>query len=227
MSPAAPALEGRAETAAYLARLGGRMALDHLRDPLVSWKPDDSMVTDVDLAIQQRLEKEIRQTYPADVVIGEEGGHAVLDPSLAGRPVWIIDPIDGTNNFGRGLPGFSVSVGVMRGGWPVAGAVYDPLAEMLFTACRGRGAALNGEPIATRPAALTRRSLSPSTHRSTTACPGPCSAGSRATGCAASAPRRFTCATWRSAAWRSSTTIARPSGTSPAGRPCCWKRVVS
>jgi myo-inositol-1(or 4)-monophosphatase len=157
MTPTGSA-EGRADTAAFLARLGGRMALDHLRDPLVSWKPDDSMVTDVDVAIQQRIEKEIQEAFPADVVVGEEG-HAVLVEPAAGRNVWVIDPIDGTNNFGRGLPGFSVSVGILRDGWPVAGAVYDPVADMLFTARRGGGAALNGEPIALRPTPLGRRSL--------------------------------------------------------------------
>jgi myo-inositol-1(or 4)-monophosphatase len=154
----APAVERRADTAAYLARLGGRMALDHLRDPLVSWKPDDSMVTDVDVAIQQRIAKEIQAAFPADVVVGEEGQAVPLEPA-PGRCVWVIDPIDGTNNFGRGLPGFSVSIGVLDDGSPLAGAVCDPMSDMLFTARRGGGAALNGEPIAVRPLSLSRRSL--------------------------------------------------------------------
>jgi len=160
--------KARAEVAAHLARLGGRMALDCRHAPLagsprasaprVSWKPDDSMVTDVDIAIQQRIEKEIRALFPDDVVIGEEGDDVPrLDPGH--RHVWVIDPIDGTNNYGRGLPGFSVSIGVMRDAVPVAGAVFDPLADMLFTASVGGGAWLNGERLSVGPSAVTPRSL--------------------------------------------------------------------
>src|SRR5262245_26881222 len=100
------------------------------------------MVTDVDRATELWLDGEIRRTFPDDVVLGEEG----FDGSVrvpAARYVWVIDPIDGTNNYGRGMPGFSISVGVMRDGVPVGGAVYDPLSGQLFTAWRGEGAWLN------------------------------------------------------------------------------------
>jgi myo-inositol-1(or 4)-monophosphatase len=116
------------------------------------------MVTDVDVAIQQQVTREIAGLFPDDVIVGEEGIEAAL-PDPGRRYVWVVDPIDGTNNYGRHLPGFSVSIGVMRDGMPVAGAVYDPLADMLFTARRGGGAWLNGGRIGVRPAPLTRRSL--------------------------------------------------------------------
>jgi fructose-1,6-bisphosphatase/inositol monophosphatase family enzyme len=153
--------EVRLQAAARLARLGGRIALDRLGQPRVSWKSDDSMLTDADVAIQQRLEAEIAAQFPHDAVVGEEGSeaaHGAVAPGPA-RYLWVVDPIDGTNNFGRRLPGFSVSVGVMRGGQPVAGAVFDPLADMLFRARRGCGAWLNGEPLALRPPPLSARSL--------------------------------------------------------------------
>jgi myo-inositol-1(or 4)-monophosphatase len=73
--------------------------------------------------------------------------------------VWVIDPVDGTNNFGRGIPGFAISVGVLRDGLPFAGAVYDPVSSQLFAACVGQGAWLNGRRLRVAPAALSSRSL--------------------------------------------------------------------
>jgi myo-inositol-1(or 4)-monophosphatase len=71
----------------------------------------------------------------------------------------VLDPVDGTNNFGRGLPGFSVSIGVLRNQLPFAGAVYDPVARWLFTACTGRGAWLNDRPLHAPAAPLSAASL--------------------------------------------------------------------
>jgi myo-inositol-1(or 4)-monophosphatase len=146
----------RASAAARLAMLGGRMALERFGQIDASWKADGSMLTRADLDIQAAIAGEIRRAFPGDGVLGEEG--------LAGGPRdaahrWILDPIDGTNNFGRGLPGFSVSVGVLRDGQPVAGAVYDPMVDWLFSAAEGQGARLNGRRVGLRPSALSRYSL--------------------------------------------------------------------
>jgi myo-inositol-1(or 4)-monophosphatase len=124
----------------------------------VMFKDDDSMVTDADVAAQEWLTREIRARFPDDLVLGEEG----LLPSMpwpTTRHVWVIDPIDGTNNFGRGIPGFSVSVGIMRDGAPVGGAVYDPSAGQLFTAWSGQGAWLNDRLLRVERTLLDRRSL--------------------------------------------------------------------
>jgi myo-inositol-1(or 4)-monophosphatase len=148
----------RAGAAAELARLAGKIALDHFERAEVSWKADDSMVTDADLAIQSWLEEEIAAAFPDDGLLGEEG--ATRSPRrLEARHVWVLDPVDGTNNFGRGIPGFAVSVGVLRDGMPLAGAVYDPVAGQLFTACAGQGAWLNGRRLRLGPTPLDRRSL--------------------------------------------------------------------
>jgi myo-inositol-1(or 4)-monophosphatase len=61
--------------------------------------------------------------------------------------LWIIDPLDGTTNFSHGFPCYAVSIGVERRGEMVAGVIYDPTRDELFTAERGAGAALNGEKI--------------------------------------------------------------------------------
>jgi len=102
------------------------------------------MVTDVDLQIQSMLKDELAAAFPMDDVLAEE------DPVSAratSRYCWVLDPIDGTNNFGRGIPGFSVSIGVLDDGWPSVGAVYDPIADQLFAGLVGRGAWLDGRSL--------------------------------------------------------------------------------
>jgi myo-inositol-1(or 4)-monophosphatase len=123
----------------------------------VAWKDDDSMVTDADLAVEDLLTREIAAAFPEDAVCGEERhGPAGLGDA---RHVWVIDPVDGTNNVGRSMPGFSVSIGILRDGRPLAGVVHDPLGRQLFSACVGEGAWLNGRPLRVEPAALGPRSL--------------------------------------------------------------------
>ncbi len=148
----------RLDAAARLARVGGGIALEHWNRAQVSWKADDSMVTDADLAIQTCLDEEIVAAFPDDGVLGEESG-ASPPRRLEAPHVWVVDPIDGTNNFGRGLPGFSISVGVLRYGRPLCGAVYDPLSDQLFTGLMGQGAWVNERPLRVTPAPRSARSL--------------------------------------------------------------------
>jgi myo-inositol-1(or 4)-monophosphatase len=148
----------RAAAASEVARLAGKIALDYFERAEVSWKADDSMVTEADVAIQSWLEDEIAAAFPSDGILGEEG--LTKKRLRPGAPfVWVIDPVDGTNNFGRGIPGFAISVGVLRDGMPYAGAVYDPVSSQLFTACVGHGAWLNGRRLRVEPVALSSRSL--------------------------------------------------------------------
>jgi myo-inositol-1(or 4)-monophosphatase len=161
VSGADPALSDgrtRLDAAARLARVGGRIALEHWTRAAVTWKPDDSMVTDADVAIQARLDAELAAAFPEDGVLGEESG-ASRPRRLDAPHVWVVDPIDGTNNFGRGLPGFSVSVGVLRYGRPFCGAVYDPVADQLFTGLVGHGAWLGERLLRVTPTPRTGRTL--------------------------------------------------------------------
>jgi len=147
----------RAETAAGLSQLAGKMALERFQTAQVAWKDDDSMVTDADIEIQAWLDEQIGEAFPEDGLLGEEGlpgGPRLLDADH----VWVLDPIDGTNNFGRGMPGFCVSIGILRHGMPFAGAVYDPVADQLFTAWNGGGAWLNQRRLRLRPTPLSARS---------------------------------------------------------------------
>lgn len=155
MAGASP--DSRYEKMMALAIRAGGVMLSYFERARVAWKDDDSMVTDADLAVEDLLTREIRAAFPEDVVLGEERSRG--EPVPAGRHVWVIDPVDGTNNFGRGIPGFAVSVGVLRDGYPRAGVVHDPLARQIFSGRRGEGAWLNGRPLRLEPTALGPRSL--------------------------------------------------------------------
>jgi myo-inositol-1(or 4)-monophosphatase len=147
----------RERLAADLAVRGGRLALEYFHRAQVSRKPDGSMLTDADVAIQEQLATNIARAFPGDAVVGEEG--PLEDEAGDALYAWVLDPVDGTNNFARGLPGFAVSVGVLRDRQPFAGAVYDPIARWLFTACAGRGAWFNDWPLRTRSTPLSSASL--------------------------------------------------------------------
>src|SRR5439155_19414686 len=140
--------DSRARLVADLALLGGRLALERFHRAQVAINRDERFVTDAGVAIQEALGCEIARLFPTDGLVGEEG--AIGEPPRRARYAWILDPIDGTNNFARGMPGFAVSVGVLRDRMPFAGAVYDPVARWLFTGCAGRGAWLNDRPLRVR-----------------------------------------------------------------------------
>jgi myo-inositol-1(or 4)-monophosphatase len=104
-------------------------------------------VTQGDLASQRAIIDAIGRSFPDDQIISEEipGSHALIqDPDWSG---WVLDPIDGTNNFSRGIRYYSVSIAWVRGGQPVIGGVISPNNDEIFIAERGLGATLNGAAI--------------------------------------------------------------------------------
>lgn len=100
-------------------------------------------VTEFDRAAEALIVETLRRHRPDDSIVGEEGADHVGTSGLE----WHIDPIDGTANFVYDLPTWCTSVGVVDANGGVAGAVYAPVADELFSAARGRGATLNGQPI--------------------------------------------------------------------------------
>lgn len=101
------------------------------------------IVTSVDHEVNEFLISEIKKEFPSHRIYSEEGeGTDTGDDEQ-----WVIDPIDGSSNFSRGIPHFSVCIGMLRGGVPVVGAVYNPLTRELFSFKKGGGAFLNGNPI--------------------------------------------------------------------------------
>lgn len=132
-----------------LARGAGAILRDGFKRKLeISHKQDFwDVVTQYDLASENYIVERIKKKFPAHSIIAEESGE-----HLASRKqFWVIDPLDGTRNFSRGIPFFCVSIAFVKDGQILYGAVYDPMHDELFFAGKGKGAALNGQPITVSP----------------------------------------------------------------------------
>ncbi len=143
-----PQITERQDLMLDLIRQAGSLALSYFRHPArlqVESKGTQDFVTAADRAVETLLVARIVAAFPADGIIGEEGGsHGRISESGA---TWIIDPIDGTANFARGLPFWCISVGLMVGTEIEAGFIYDPVAGEMFSARRGTGSFCDGRPI--------------------------------------------------------------------------------
>ena len=136
-------------SAMHWIRRAGRMARERLGTAVASQKEDDSPVTDVDMAVQAALLDAIALQFPNDAVITEEAmamphRHASL---ATARRCWVIDPIDGTRNYARGMPVFVVSVALLEAGMPVVGLVYNPMTGQMYSASVDGGAWLDDRRI--------------------------------------------------------------------------------
>ncbi len=114
-----------------------------------SEKADGSLVTEADLAVQQRLVTALADYWPDIPLLGEEMSAGEQKQLLddQGAALWCLDPIDGTSNFACGFPGFCISLALLRAGRVELGLVLDPLRDECFSALLGQGAWLNGAPI--------------------------------------------------------------------------------
>jgi myo-inositol-1(or 4)-monophosphatase len=117
------------------ARYGQRVEVEH--------KGEINIVTEVDRACEAAVLEVLRSRFPGHDIVTEE---THLERTGA-RHLWFVDPLDGTTNFAHGYPVFCCSVALAVDGQVVAGAVYDPLREELFTAERGAGSHLNGRRL--------------------------------------------------------------------------------
>ncbi len=109
-------------------------------------KGSNDFVTNVDRDAEAAIIHTIKKSYPEHGIIGEESGEiAGTNPDYQ----WIIDPLDGTTNFVKGIPHFAVSIALRVKGRTEQAVVYDPIRDELFTATRGSGAQLNGYRIRT------------------------------------------------------------------------------
>ena len=132
-----------AESAAREA--GGIIAGLYQGDYRVEEKSRGNPVTTADLNANRAIREILAGQFPDDAWLSEEDAD---DPKRLDRSrVWIVDPLDGTREFIRGIPEFCVSIGLAVNGSPVLGVIYHPLRRELFDAVRGGGARLNGEPI--------------------------------------------------------------------------------
>ena len=126
-----------------LADLADSLSLPRFRalDLRVETKPDSTPVTDADRAVERALRERIAAGRPGEGVAGEEEGDE------GGTVRWVIDPIDGTKNFSRGVPVWATLIALERADTVVCGVVSAPALGHRWLAARGEGAFRDGEPI--------------------------------------------------------------------------------
>jgi myo-inositol-1(or 4)-monophosphatase len=143
-------IRGMLEVAEVAARLAGQRAMEELKYIKTSIKHNTELVTQADAICQQLIISRIKEIYPDDGFIGEEGPNdkMLFQPPRTADPIWwVIDPIDGTNNYAHGLLNFAVSVAAVRAGRPIVGVIYDAATESMYTAAIETEAQLNGSRI--------------------------------------------------------------------------------
>ncbi|MBV9125435.1 MAG: histidinol phosphate phosphatase [Planctomycetes bacterium] len=132
-----PEWRSRYEAAVDAAQQAGRLALGYFDRPLsVEWKQDLSPVTVADREAEALLRSTLLTAFPQDGFLGEESGAL---PGTSGFR-WIVDPVDGTRSFVRGIPLWATLVGLEYQGEAIAGTVYVPAFDHLYRALRGDGA---------------------------------------------------------------------------------------
>jgi myo-inositol-1(or 4)-monophosphatase len=139
--------------AAEIAREAGAVLRDYYAQGVeTEYKGDVDIVTVADRTVEKLIRTRLGETFPDHGVYGEEGTRERME----GEFRWYVDPLDGTTNFAHGFPQFCVSMGLEQraaglgageDGTLVAGVIYDPLRDELFTAERGQGAWLNGKAM--------------------------------------------------------------------------------
>ncbi|MBD3259781.1 inositol monophosphatase [Candidatus Woesearchaeota archaeon] len=135
------------DTAIKAAKAGGKILMKNFRkEHHVHAKGLRDIYTNVDVASETEIKKIIKKKFPKHGIIGEEKGESNTESEY----VWIIDPLDGTNNYQSGIDFFNVSIGVAKNNELIIGVIYDPVRDELFTAEKGKGAFLNGKKIKTK-----------------------------------------------------------------------------
>jgi myo-inositol-1(or 4)-monophosphatase len=132
------------ETAVDIAREAGALLANYF-ERRVPWelKGDFDLVTEADRASEKLVVDRLRSHFPQHSIVAEEGG----GHESASEYRWYVDPLDGTTNFAHSFPIFNVTLGLERAGEMIAGVIYDPLRQEMFSAERGAGAYLNNRRI--------------------------------------------------------------------------------
>ena len=129
------------------AQAAGQLIRDGARNKAslnIEQKELNDFVSDVDRGAERLIRETISGVFPDHLLIGEEYGRSSLEEN---KFEWIIDPLDGTTNFVRGIPHYAVSIALKVNQRLVLGVVYDPAKDEMFEAYRGHGAKLNGRRI--------------------------------------------------------------------------------
>ena len=142
--------------AVIAARIAGRYQQSRFASTLdIEMKGDKNLVTEVDRESERLIVEHLLSRFPDHDIVAEEGDY--LQKVSPFR--WIIDPVDGTTNYAHGYPWFCSSIGLELGGELVAGVIYNPVYDELFTATKGGGAHLNGSRLSVSARATLKNSL--------------------------------------------------------------------
>jgi histidinol phosphatase-like enzyme (inositol monophosphatase family) len=132
------------DVAVEAAKRAGEISMKHFRRPMgISMKPDDTPLTAADKESERAIIETIRKSFPNHSFLSEEAG----EQQAGGGFTWVIDPLDGTRGYSRGLSTFGVSIALRKGNEIILGVMLMPAAGELFTAEAGKGAYLNGKRI--------------------------------------------------------------------------------
>ena len=139
-------MEGLREKVIAIAEAAGNIMLTE-QDVHVDTKgTKENYVTSTDLKIERFLRRELTSLLPGSAFMGEEDGTSG-DSADPDRPMWVVDPIDGTANYVRGIPMSVVSIALVKDRIPILGVIRHPRLDETFSAAEGEGAFLNGKPI--------------------------------------------------------------------------------
>ena len=132
------------ETAIEAAQRAGQVLVERYAAPhTLTVKGYRDISTEVDTAAEAIIMGLVRDRFPGHAILSEEAGGSPIGDGFT----WVVDPLDGTTNYAHRLPVFATSIGVLQGGAPLVGVIYDPLREHMFIAEQGGGARLNGAPL--------------------------------------------------------------------------------
>ncbi|MCK5809585.1 MAG: inositol monophosphatase [Cocleimonas sp.] len=121
-----------------------------------SIKADGSLLTEADLAADQRIQQSLLENYPEISFLSEEMELEQQEELLqSANQLWCLDPLDGTSNFAAGLPLFATSLALIKNGEVVIGITYDPVRNEMFSAVKGQGAFLNGSRLTCKPSGFS------------------------------------------------------------------------
>jgi len=136
-------LQDRVALCQAVIRSAGELVLQGFRKGTgtASMKGPQDYLTETDAASEAHIRAVIAEHFPDDHFFGEEGGGNI------GDRIWVVDPVDGTANFARGIPHFCISIAYVEAGQTQFGAIYNPALDELYFAELGKGATLNGRPI--------------------------------------------------------------------------------
>ncbi|MEP3296257.1 MAG: inositol monophosphatase family protein [Pseudoruegeria sp.] len=136
-------LLARRSSATNILRQAGKVARARFtdRDFETESKGVQDFVSIVDRETEDFIRQALSKAFPDDTIMGEEGG------GVLGQSTWIIDPIDGTSNFVRGIGHWCLSAALVTDNHAVVGIIYDPMLDEMFTCHAGSGATLNGRPM--------------------------------------------------------------------------------